>query len=344
MIEKSIFTKEEIKKEILDRYDIKVETIEVIDKGTASIYKIGSKNKNYIMKEIQSKYSEKDVLNEINSIEYLKQHSDVPLPQYIKCKDGNSHFVFKQKVVVLQEFIEGQVCKKNEGDYIQLMESAEYLAKIIKGLENYTANKTIKIEDWYSKNEFEKADNKYNKIIENAKGTRFEQIIKEDITFKKNLLKELRERLDFSEISKITYKTSHGDYSSLQFIYDDKGKIKVVLDFIKVKELPIIWEIARSYSYIDKEAREGKINIKNLVDYTKEFTKITKLNKYDFKYLPYVYLIQLARSTFGYEEYYNNVNNKEEQLEFAFYRTRICRDLYEKAEEISEELLKIEGD
>ena len=62
-----------------------------------------------------------------------------------------------------------------------------------------------------------------------------------------------------------------------------------------------MWEIARSYSYIDKKAINGNIDVKNLVDYTKEVSKSITLNKYDLKYLPYVYLIQLARSTFGYE-------------------------------------------
>ena len=108
--------------------------------------------------------------------------------------------------------------------------------------------------------------------------------------------------------------------------------------------MPVIWEIARSYSYIDKDAKDGELNIKNIVDYTREVAKVTELNEYDLKYLPYVYLIQLARSPFGYEQYFKNVKNKDELLNFAFYRTNICRDLSKKAEQISKQLLNIEGD
>ena len=163
--------------------------------------------------------------------------------------------------------------------------------------------------------------------------------IKDDILFKKVLLQKISNTINIAELDKITCKVSHGDYNCLQFIYDENNKIKAILDFIKTKKLPIVWEIARSYSYIDSKTKNGNINVKNLVDYTKEVAKFINLNTYDLKYLPYIYLIQLARSPFGYEQYYKNVKNKEELLEFAFYRTKICRDLYDKAEQISKQLL-----
>ena len=107
-------------------------------------------------------------------------------------------------------------------------------------------------------------------------------------------------------------------------------------DFIKTKKLPIVWEIARSYSYIDKDAKEGKINIENLVEYTKKVAEFIELNEYDLKYLPYVYLIQLARSTFGYSEYFKNIENKDEYLEFAFYKTNIYRTVYKEIKKLLE--------
>ena len=123
-------------------------------------------------------------------------------------------------------------------------------------------------------------------------------------------------------------------------MYNDKDEVVAVLDFIKVKRLPIVWEIARSYSYADIKAKNGNIDIDNLIDYVKEVSKYIELNTYDYKYLSYVYLVQLARSPFGYEEYFkDDVENKQELLDFAFYRTKICKNLYEKAEKISKILL-----
>ena len=47
---------------------------------------------------------------------------------------------------------------------------------------------------------------------------------------------------------------SHGDYSVQQLIYNDNSKTTVI-DFETAKKLPIIWEVLRSYSYIDEEAK-----------------------------------------------------------------------------------------
>ena len=44
---------------------------------------------------------------------------------------------------------------------------------------------------------------------------------------------------------------THGDYSIQQLIYN-KERI-AVLDFETAKKMPIVWEIMRSYSYIDKK-------------------------------------------------------------------------------------------
>lgn len=344
MIEQTTFSNIEIQNELYKRYGLKVNNIEIINKGTANIYKIISDKGNFILKEFQSKYLQNDVLKEINAIEYLKENTKIPLPTYLKNNNNESYFEHKGRIVVIQNFIDGKVFGKNEGNYEQLLESAYYLGQIIKGFEKYKITDCVKITDWYSKKEFDKANKKYDDILDKLDNSHLSNKIKTDILFKKQLLDELNKNKNLKELNNITHKVSHGDYSSLQFIYNNENKIKAIIDFIKVKKLPVVWEIARSYSYIDKEARNGNININNIVEYTKEVSKIIDLNEYDFKYLPYVYLIQLARSTFGYNEYFKeNVKDKEKLLNFAFYRTNICRNLYKKADEISNKLLEIKG-
>ena len=66
------------------------------------------------------------------------------------------------------------------------------------------------------------------------------------------------------------------------------------------------------------------------------------LTKTDMIAMPYVYLFQLARSKYGYPQYLKlNSENKEELLQFAFWRTKMCREVEEKAEKISDVLLSI---
>lgn len=121
---------------------------------------------------------------------------------------------------------------------------------------------------------------------------------------------------------------SHGDFCSQQLIYND-NKEPTIIDFEKAKKLPIVWEVIRSYSYIDK-----KFDIKNLIDYFKEFTKYVTLNEYDLKYASYLYLLQLASSPYGYKEYNDDYSQKD-LLSFAFFRTNLCKTLYENLENIS---------
>ena len=58
---------------------------------------------------------------------------------------------------------------------------------------------------------------------------------------------------------------------NLHYDYWHKGycteAMKAIIDFVNAAELPITWEIIRSYSYIDKECINGSFNIDNLVEY-----------------------------------------------------------------------------
>lgn len=340
MREQSTFSNNEIKLICKEKYNISINNIEVINKGNASIYKlISNDDKKFILKEFQSKYKEEDIERECRAVEYLRKNTDIPLVKNIKTKDEKDCFINNGRVVVLQEFINGYEYEKNECDYKRLMQSAKYLGKIIKGFKHYNIDKSFMVSEWFSNEEFEKANNKFDKILNLVKDNEIENRIKRDILFKKKLLKEIKDKIELKDIELVTHSISHGDYSCLQLMYNEKNEVIAVLDFIKVKKLPIVWEIARSYSYADNKAINGNIDMHNFIDYIKEVTNYIKLNEYDYKYLPYIYLIQLARSPFGYEEYFKeDVENKQELLNFAFYRTNICKNLYENADEISNKL------
>ena len=225
MIEESTLTDDNIKEELLCRYNMRVNNVEVINNGSASIYKVHSDNGIYLLKEFQSKYSKDDVLREIKAIEFLKQKSQIPVPVYLQCTNGDYYFIHNGRVVVVQNFINGRVFNKNEGNHKELLESAHYLGKIVNCFEEFKVDKSINILDWCSKEEFKKAINKYEVIKRKSNNSKIELKIKEDMNFKEELLYEIEQTIDFNEIAKVTHKTSHGDYSSLQIIYDNYNKI-----------------------------------------------------------------------------------------------------------------------
>lgn len=243
MLEKTVFANDlEIKNIIQKVYGLRPENVERLNRGSANLYKIEYNSNYYILKEFQSKYTDIEVKKEINVINHLKRKK-VKVPTYVKCLNGNDSFIYKEKTIIMQEFIDGYTMEPN-----------------------------------------------------------------------------------------------NGDYSVMQFIYKD-GKINAITDFVSACKMPIVWEIIRSYSYIDEKAKDGEFDINNLIDYVKEFCKYVSLNKCDIKYMPYVYMLQLLNSTYGYKQFLNDRNNKE-MLDFGRLRTNICRYLYNNAELISKKLLE----
>ena len=341
MVEKTEFTEDKIKSEVKKHYGIKVNDIKVINGGSANIYKLTSnKGDKYILKEFQSKFSEKTILKEINIINFLK-NKGLSVPEYVTCLDGKQYFEYNDKTVIIQKFIEGSTQGNYSGTVEQMLESAKYLGIIVNALEDYPYDDMFdcNIEKYTSDEIIDKNIAKHESLIPLAKEDKTHGIeIVKDLKDKIEMLKKVKKDGTFKKATKVTIKKTHGDYNVLQFIYNE-GKIKAVIDFVNAGEMPIVWEIARSYNYIDKDCKNGEFNIDHLVMYVNEYLKYSKLNKDDLKYLPYVYLVQVLSSTYGYKEYLKNSNVN--LLRFGKERTDICRYLIKNAKEISERLLEI---
>ena len=343
MVEKTEFTEDTIKSEVKKHYGMKINDIKVVNGGSANIYKITSdKGDKYILKEFQSKFSGKTILKEINIINFLRDKG-LSVPEYVTCLDEKQYFEYNDKTVIIQKFIDGSTQGNYSGSEEQMLESAKYLGIIVNALEDYPYDDMFgcNIEKYTSNEIIDKSIAKHENLIPLAEedevhGT---EIVK-DLKDKIEMLKKVKNDGTFKKATNVTIKKTHGDYNVLQFIYDDEGKIKAVIDFVNAGEMPIVWEIARSYNYIDKDCKNGEFNIDHLVMYIKEYLKYSKLNKDDLKYLPYVYLVQVLSSTYGYKEYLKNGNL--DLLRFGKERTNICRYLMKNAKEVSKRLLEIE--
>lgn len=335
MIEKTVFNNnEEIMKFVKDNYNLEIEKINKIDRGSANIYILNDNE--YILKEFQSKYSKSQVEKEIVVINHLKKF-DIKVPEYIKTINGKYDSIYKEKTIIIQKYIDGTTLESNEGNYDQTIECADYYGRIVQSL------KTLPIElpdsdlsGWYSQENFSMSIKKHEELLSLIKDDdEISKKIKSDILEKIDMINKIRNN-DYSDMNNLTVLNTHGDYNVLQFIYKN-GKINAVIDFVSACKMPIVWEIIRSYSYIDKDAADGKFNIDTFVEYVKTVNKYIKLNEYDIYFMPYLYLIQILNSTFGYKQYiYNNENKK--LLNFAFFRTNLCRYLFKNANIISKKL------
>lgn len=79
-------------------------------------------------------------------------------------------------------------------------------------------------------------------------------------------------------------------------------------------------------------------SIKLIEPVNKEYINLTKE---DLKYMPYIYILQLVGSTFGYKQY-NNDYTKTGLLNFALFRTNLCIYLYNNLDVISSRLLELD--
>lgn len=337
MLEKSVFTnKKEIINFVKEKYGINVTNIKIINRGSANIYSLNKDE--YVLKEFQSKYTKDEIEKEITIINHLKK-DDIKVPSYIKTINDTYYFLYKDKVIIIQKFIEGYTLNRNEGNYEQTIECAKVYGMIVKSLENLDI--LLPLNDLsFSKENLTKGIEKHQKLLELIDDKKDDETlkIKKNLEEKIDMLKDISKKNIFIDTKKLTIKNTHGDFNVLQFIYKN-DHINSVIDFVSACKMPVVWELIRSYSYIDKDVKNGIFNLDTFTDYIKEFNKYVKLNEYDLKYMSYIYLIQLLGSTYGYKKYINN-NENIELLEFAYFRTDICRYLFNNAENISTRLLE----
>lgn len=340
-IQKSNLNDEKIRKILKEEYGMLPDEITEVNRGTANIFKIKTEKGNFILKEFNEKRTVESVEKETNIINFLKERN-INVPKYIKTVYDKFYIENEGRIIILQEFVDGYTMENNTvEDYKRIIESATLLGKVTKELREYPelSEENI-IEKQFSKENLQNKIVKMKKLKEELKNDNiYKNKFEQDLDFKIKVSEELESKFDFSIIRKMTIINGHGDYSIQQLIYNDK-KETTVIDFETAKKLPIVWEVMRSYSYIDKEAKDGNLNIKTLVEYFKEFSKFIKLNKYDLKYAAHIYLIQLICSPFGYKEY-NNDYSQTGLLNFAFFRTNLCQYLYENLDEISLALSKV---
>lgn len=340
-IQKSNLNKEKIKNILEQEYNINAKEIVELDRGSANLFEIEAQEGKFILKEFDKKRTEDTIQKETNIINFLRERN-IKVPKYIKTKNNNFHTKNEGRIIIVQEFIEGYTVKSNSvDDHDRIIESATILGKIVKALKDYKGlSDEGFIDKKFSKEALQEGIIKMQKLKASLNNDNiYKEKFEEDLSYKIKIAKEIEEKFDFSIIGKLTIENTHGDYGVLQLIYNDEQETTVI-DFERAKKLPIVWELMRSYSYIDKEAKDGQLNIKTLVEYFKEFSKFVKLNEYDLKYAAHVYLVQLITSTYGYKEY-NNDYSQSQLLNFGYFRTNLCKYLYENLDKISFELEKL---
>ena len=220
MLEKSVFTnKKEIINFVKEKYGINVTDIKIIDRGSANIYSLNKDE--YVLKEFQSKYTKDEIEKEIIIINHLKK-DDIKVPSYIKTINDTYYSLYKNKVIIIQKFIDGYNLNRNEGNYEQTIECAKVYGMIVKSLENLDILLSLNdLSYLFSKEIFEKSIEKHQELLKviNDKDDEETLKIKRDLEEKINMIKNISKENIFIDTKKLTIKNTHGDFNVLQLIY-----------------------------------------------------------------------------------------------------------------------------
>ncbi len=340
-LEKSVLTDNIISDLLKQYYGLPFVSAQRLGLGTANCYRVFDGEKYYFLKEFQSSFLENNIIREAKLLEFLSD-TDIPITKFYKTIQNNYVIKYQNHLICLEEYIEGEAYSYDDLPRHLLPRVGKMLGKLHCALKGYPLPVDMS-DEWLTSFSSEKVIKEYDSLIEIAKilnrDENITQII-EDLEYKKQLAIRCENYKKY--YNGITYCATHGDYQGCQMIFDDE-KIKAIIDFSSACTLPVTWEIMRSYVQSSAQCRSNAvIDIDNFCSYVREYMKYSKLTKADMISMPYVYLFQLARSKYGYPQYLKTDSpDKDKLLQFAFWRTQMCREIEQKAEMISGELLKL---
>ena len=340
-LEKTVLNEQTVSDLLSRHYGIYPISANKLKLGSVNCFQIYDGNKYYFLKEFQSSFSENAVIQEAELLDFLST-TDIPATRFHKTLNNEFVVNYQNHVICLEEYIGGQTYDYAALPLELLPKVSEMLGRLHQTLKGYSL--PINMSDkWLSSFSAENLIAQYEDLIQIAESKSYDKNtlkIIEDFQYKKQLAARCEEYKKY--YNGITYCSTHGDYQGCQLIFD-KNQIKAVIDFSSASCLPVTWEIMRSFVQSSNYCRTtATVDIKAFCEYVQEYLKYSPLTKTDMISMPYVYLFQLARSKFGYTQYLNSTSEeKDELLQFAFWRTQMCREVEKKAKSISNELLKL---
>ena len=340
-LEHSVLIESVIKELLKTQYNLNIISTEKLGIGTANCYRLFDGNKYYFLKEFQSGFSEEDLIREANLVNFLAENG-FPVARFLFTVEGKTSITYCNHLLCLDEYIEGKTYGYNDFPKSMLAETAQMLGKLHYVMKDYPLPKDMGTE-WLASYSADAMIAQYDTLLavaeQNLRDANYTHIIA-DLQYKKELAQRCNDYKQYFE--GITYSPTHGDFQGCQLICDGEN-IKAVIDFSSARTLPAVWEIMRSYVQTSVDCRKNEvIDTEEVCKYVQEYMKYSPLTKKDLAAMPYVYLFQLARSKYGYPQYLTtDSEDREGLLQFAFWRTNMCREVEKKAEEISAALSKL---
>ena len=340
-LEKTVLNDEIAAHLLWAHYGITFVSMEKLRLGSANCFRVYDGDQYYFLKEFQNSFSEDAIMQEAKLLEYLLA-AGIPTARFYKTRSNAFVIHYQNHMICLEEYIEGQTYGYDDLPPALLPQVGRMLGRLHQVLKTYPLPVDMS-EKWTAGFSAENVMVQYDALMKEAacrvddKNTR--QIL-EDLAYKKQLSLRCEEYKKYYD--GITYCSSHGDYQGCQLIFA-QNEIKAVIDFSAASCLPVTWEIMRSFVQSSQDCRKNAtIDVQAFCEYVQEYLQYFPLTKTDMVAMPYVYLFQLARSKYGYPQYlHSDSEDRDGLLQFAFWRTKMCREIEKQAGNISRELVKL---
>ena len=337
-LEETVLDGENMTNLLKANWDISCASYRKLPIGTANCFTVNDGSNTYFLKEYQSYIEDCDIIREENILEKLKNY-EIPSTDFIETVSREKMVKYKGHRFVLQKYMSGQSYGYNDFPEEMLPQMAVMLAKIHIALKDMELPVDMDAA-WVNSDAVSKYDNILEVLEQHREDSLYKQI-KEDLLYKRTVLQKNQD-IFRRYFEGITYSPSHGDYQGCQII-GENNRIKAVIDFTSARKLPVVWELMRSFVQTSHNSRNNaKIDLQDLRNYVKAYCEYFPLSDKDLNAMPYVYVFQLLRSTYGYKEYLlSDSEDREGLISFAFWRTKICKEVLGHIDEIVENMMKI---
>jgi len=335
MTARNIWIGVSMEKEICKQYGFKNINLSRILTGVGAFtYLVETNCDKYILKGVPC--NDNYIQNEPNIAEFLI-HSEIPVAEYIKNKDGQYIWTHGGNQYHMQRFVDGISFSFNGAPDWFMRESAAMLGKIHTVLSGF---KPLPVGMGDGFLHFMKSDhpqNSYQKTLEKARNLDHSDIAT-DVAYRLSLVGCLRNKA--FDLSQFTCCNTHGDYKISQILCNNDN-IAAIIDWTSACIHPVCWEIIRSFTYADPSCKDGDIDCDKLVEYVKVYIQYHPLNEYDLKMMPYFFYHQLLACDY-YDQYYGASGaNRDDFLFQAKFSTRLIRWFEKNADDLSGKLCSI---
>lgn len=340
-LDQSMLTETSIATLLREHYGIAVLSARRLPLGTANCYQVETDVGSLFLKEFQSNFKAEDLIREVQLSRFLSD-SGIPTTRFLLTRTEAPYIRHRDRLICLEEYIEGEAYGYEVFPDMMMPELSRMLGRIHRVLRGYPLPHDMG-KAWLEAYSPVEAASRYEELISFAEervGDPKRDAILAALQFKKDL--SLRCGVCKAYYEGVTYGATHGDYQGCQVICEG-NRIKAVTNFSSARVLPLVWEVMRSFvqsSVICR--RDARIDVDGLCRYVKDYMSESPLTQRDLEAMPYIYLFQLARSSYGFPQYpCTNSEDREALLRFALWRTAICREVEAGAKNIATALLSL---